>query len=1638
MKKITLPISLLIFLAINSATAQFEEQTGTSIIGTTGKLFWGDYNNDSFFDVLIIGDTTNSHQITKVYKNNGNETFTEQTGVSLIDVSDGFAAWGDLNNDGFLDIVLSGYSDTRSKVTIIYKNNGDGTFIEQTENSLIGVQNGSIALGDYNNDGWLDILLAGNSQDSNISRIYKNNGDGTFSEQTDVSLTGIASGSVAWGDYDNDGFNDILLTASQIDPITKIYKNNGDGTFAEQTIFQSYGYSGKSDWYDYDNDGFLDILLTCNNPEGYRSKLYKNNKDSTFKEQLVFVGWTEVFGDFNNDGFTDIIFRKNNRLNTISNNNGDGTFSEQAEIGITDILYGSATSVDYNNDGLLDLILNGCKINNNDNYKTKIFKNTWKYSPNTPPLIPTNLQDSVNFNTVILKWDRTSDAQTLGNGLSYNIRIGTTPGGDNIINPMSANTNGYRRINCPGNAGQKNDGILIRNLPAGTYYWSVQAIDNAFAGGPWASENTFNITAVQATNLKTDSIGLTGMKLSCTNGSGTKRILFMAEGRKSAIELPLNSITYNANISFGAGSQIGSSGWYCIYNGTNDSGNKIEVTNLKEYTDYSVVVYEYTGDPVHENYNTSTFKDNTFFARTKGIFEEQTNIFLIGLKNSSVTWGDYNNDSFLDILIAGDSSSSGNLQKPATVIYKNNGNGTFTKQTEISLTGVTNGSVDWGDYNNDGWLDIALTGDTSISESDPLPVSEIYTNKGDGTFSKLNEVQLTGLFKSSLVWKDFNNDGLLDLALGGIIGNYYVAKIYKNNGSEAFSEQTILELDKDLGSLNYRPGKISISTSDWNNDGYTDILLALYINPNQLPKAKIFKNNGDGTFVKQTEITGLRDGSIAWGDYNNDGLEDIISSAYYIGAPQSYGSKIYKNNGDGTFSEQTGISLPGTYESSVAWTDYNNDGYMDILSLSGPINSYQIPTRMYKNNGNETFSLQNGTSFPNLRNASITWGDFDNDNYMDVLLSGFGTSKIYKNIGNYSANSIPNTPVNLQQKVNFNNVKLKWDKASDAQTPQDGLKYNIRVGSNSGICDVVNPMSSPTGRRQTPTYGNAGPKNDTLTLNLPAGTYYWSVQTIDNSYAGGTWSNENSFTIISQQASKIALDSISLNGMKLSWANGNGDKRIVFVRKGNTMVNSPLNNITYSANSNFGVGNQIDTSGWYCVYNGKGNEVLVSGLKEATSYKIAVFEYWGEPGSEKYNFSAGTGNILLVQTKKLFEEQINIPIFRYNQALAWGDYNNDGWIDLIATGDRGGVGETYKYTNNGDGTFTSQHAYGKRGSNLAWGDFNNDNYLDLALSYGGQPFGPGTILFENIQNLGLSQKSFTLGSGSPLTWRDYNYDGLLDLQIGSEAIYKNNGDETFSLQTGISLPVILPTGIDYNNDGVSDSISSEKWCDYNNDGYLDKLVGYTIYKNNGVYAPFGKNTPPNAPANLKGTINFNNPELYWNKAYDDITPQDELSYNVRIGTTPGGYDIVSPEASIISGFRWKPASGNAGNQTQYSINNLHEGTYYWSVQAIDRALAGGAWATESTFVVTPSTFIDSAFLKKTSIYPNPTRDYFKIVCEKSEPCFVTITDIQGKNVLSQPVTTKEQIIFINNLENGLYIVKLQTSKVTYCVKLIVE
>jgi hypothetical protein len=512
------------------------------------------------------------------------------------------------------------------------------------------------------------------------------------------------------------------------------------------------------------------------------------------------------------------------------------------------------------------------------------------------------------------------------------------------------------------------------------------------------------------------------------------------------------------------------------------------------------------------------FASDNFTVRAEQFTLLSTNF--VQVQNSLIAWGDYNNDGRLDVLIAG--ATNGNtgipfqpVVQPVTQLYRNDGNGVFTP-VATGFPKVTRGSAAWGDYDNDGYMDLILTGTTNNASSGAI--SRLYHNNGDGTFTDAG-AGLPGVYSGAVAWGDFDNDGRLDLLLTGTTNSSFsgaITRIYHNNGNGTFSNALTL------------PGLYlsAMACADFDGDGDLDIVLA-GMNNIGVANTIVYRNNGNGTFTEAANLTGVSNGSIAVGDFDNDGRPDILLAGF---TGSSAVSIVYRNNGGFSFSNIS-AGLPGARQSSVAWGDFDNDGRLDIL-ISGtsapgvPLSSGAF-TRVYRNTGSTVLSQSFSNvpvNLPTNYSGTATWADFDNDGKLDILLTGTdgvldnsqtarSQTMLFRNNNNV-ANTPPSAPTAAVSTRSNNVVALAWAKSTDAQTTNsNGLKYQIRVGTAPGGIQIESPGADSSSGFRRIVQAGDASTNRWQLLNLPAGTYFWSVQAIDTAFAGSPFSAENSFIV---------------------------------------------------------------------------------------------------------------------------------------------------------------------------------------------------------------------------------------------------------------------------------------------------------------------------------------------------------------------------------------------------------------------------------------------------------------------------------------------------------------------------------------------
>jgi enediyne biosynthesis protein E4 len=334
-----------------------------------------DYDGDGWMDIYLVNSgrcdfyDPSPPLRNALYRNNRDGTFTdvtERAGVPGCGYGMGVAV-GDYDADGFPDLYVCQYGSS-----ILYHNNGDGTFTDVTERAGVAAPgwNSSAVWFDYDNDGRLDLFVCrfvdfskeknkfcGNTAtgeryycvprvyDPMASRLFHNNGDGTF---TDISKdSGIAEyPGKAWGvvacDINNDGNMDLFVANDTVGNFLLV--NDGKGKFADIGVQAAVAYSAEGsprsgmgvDAADYDSDGWTDLFVSNVDREAY--SLYHNNHDGTFDDEatsngiakttLLMSGWGLKFFDFDNDGNMDLFLANGHPDDKVESRADDVKYSE--------------------------------------------------------------------------------------------------------------------------------------------------------------------------------------------------------------------------------------------------------------------------------------------------------------------------------------------------------------------------------------------------------------------------------------------------------------------------------------------------------------------------------------------------------------------------------------------------------------------------------------------------------------------------------------------------------------------------------------------------------------------------------------------------------------------------------------------------------------------------------------------------------------------------------------------------------------------------------------------------------------------------------------------------------------------------------------------------------------------------------------------------------------------------------------------------------------------------------------------------------------------------------------------------------------------------------------------------------------
>lgn len=353
---------LFFLLSTTQLSAQNFSIIDTLVSGAYGTAEWGDFDNDGYMDLVYISQVLPTAAC-KIYHNQNN-VFTEVTQQFPL-LYNPAAKWADFDNDGFQDLIVCGLNDAFEVKTFIYQSLGNGSFTS-ISHTIPGLSVGNIDVADYNNDSLMDIAISGYTNGGPMAFIFKNLGAFQFSD-IGAPLIGIHRGELRWGDYDHNGFPDLVVTGDESPGVQlRFYRNMGSDIFEEE-LFHFPGTAGTVDWIDFDLDGIDDLFITGTDSSFTHNvtALYKNDGLGNFTlipTNIPDFGEPSAvdIADFNNDSIQDICLVGGNTIfnsySVIAYGQGSSTFVFQPlPPALIDNLFVDAADID--SDGDMDLVM---------------------------------------------------------------------------------------------------------------------------------------------------------------------------------------------------------------------------------------------------------------------------------------------------------------------------------------------------------------------------------------------------------------------------------------------------------------------------------------------------------------------------------------------------------------------------------------------------------------------------------------------------------------------------------------------------------------------------------------------------------------------------------------------------------------------------------------------------------------------------------------------------------------------------------------------------------------------------------------------------------------------------------------------------------------------------------------------------------------------------------------------------------------------------------------------------------------------------------------------------------------------------------------------------------------------------------
>ncbi|WP_339811018.1 FG-GAP-like repeat-containing protein [uncultured Imperialibacter sp.] len=941
--KVRMIFALLILSAVRPTWAQFNEDAVNSIVinetSEGGVSDWGDYDNDGDLD-LVIGSF--GFLFVELYINEGG-TFT-LSNPGIFSTNGGNIKWGDYDGDDDLDLLVTRSRSFSDDYLLKLYENKEGVFTDVTNEAGLPTSLSHFgSWGDFDGDDDLDLAVIATKDGKIKAVIYENNG-GVFTD-IDAALPEAEEGTVTWANFDESGDLELLVTGfnrTAFKTQSSIFKRV-EGVFEDSGAGLSGVMYSSASAGDFDGDSDLDIILTgsanslATHPAGVPKSFIYRNDDGAFTAlstgiSNVIYGSSD-WGDYDDDGDDDLIvtgltnYLEGEAISKIYRSNGDGTF-DAVEALFPSTIFGNAQWGDYDGDTDLDFVLIGQQYIYDDLPVRKIYANM---------LLPETSIDLATINENMPVGTVIGDLTTVPAGdYSYSLAVDVPDNTSFVVEGSQLLSN-----------------VIFDYESQSSYLLTIEAsIDGEITHSQLLAIEINDLNEapsfIQLDNLAVNrSVGNGGLvaTLSANDPDADNEhefALTSGEGDdfNSQFHIESNLLTVKSPGSLSAGGYsirikavdqddaaveqamvidvIDDIPWTFV---RNDLAS--EVLQAMTFSDADWADYDGDGDQdlLIVGTDESSQPVVRIYKNDLGTFVD-AEASLPTVLAGAARWGKRTADGYADLLLTG---SVGGVSQTDVYHYENGGwNKTANNFVDVGDLGSS--YADWADYDQDGDLDVVLTGSTASS----IKYSKIYRND-EGTYIDI-EATLAVVSDGVVEWGDYDGDGDLDLALAGDGWFEFVGKVYRNDGGQ------FVDIEAGIAPV----GVSSMQWGDYDNDGDLDLLLH-GIDTDWVTHTYIYEYDGN-SFVETELFLGFGTSYVDWADYDHDGDFDIIATGSLVES-ENITTRVFQNN-DKAFSDLL-MDLPGAILGQVQWINIDSDLDLDYL-ITG-FNGSNVISELYLN-----------------------------------------------------------------------------------------------------------------------------------------------------------------------------------------------------------------------------------------------------------------------------------------------------------------------------------------------------------------------------------------------------------------------------------------------------------------------------------------------------------------------------------------------------------------------------------------------------------------------------------------------------------------------------------------------------------------